>query len=78
MLGGVHRGVLLGEELAHVVVGLQKRRTNATLHARRDDSIEPCEQAADDGASNRKRDDADDRNDDRHEKPRLPTAYPAA
>ena len=78
MLGRVHGSVFLGEKLAHVVVGLQKRRTDTSLHARGDDAVESREQTADDGARNRKCDDADDRNDDRHEKPRLPTTSPAA
>ena len=78
VLGGVHGSVFLGEKLAHVVVGLQKRRPDASLHPRGNDAVESREQTADDRTHNRKCDDADDRNDDRHEKPRLPTTSPAA
>ena len=64
---GVDGDALLLEELAHVVVGLQKRRPHAALHAGRDDAVETGQEAPDDGACHGEQEGADECRKQSHE-----------
>ena len=58
---GVHAHVVFLDELAHVVIGLQQRRSNAALHASRDFTVETCEHAANHGAGDGEQHNAEQR-----------------